>query len=89
MTDSKCRLSAFCLALIVLLLLATTAAGQLPSVRVGMVQDGPWERNEEVRETFQREIRTLLDGEFDVSFPAGSQLTADYTSDGIRAAFES
>lgn len=48
---------------IILLLSVALAApqvqGQLPVVRIGIVTDGYWERNDEVRELFQQEILEL------------------------------
>lgn len=57
-----------------------------PTVRIGFVIDGPWERAEEVRSTFERELVDLLGGEFDVRFPASARIEADWTLVGIEAA---
>jgi outer membrane protein TolC/ABC-type uncharacterized transport system substrate-binding protein len=51
-----------------------------------MVLDGPWDRNEEIVQLFQREISDLLEGEFGVSFPPAKQEIADFTMDGIQGA---
>jgi hypothetical protein len=52
-------------------------------IRIGIVIDGPWERNSEIRETFEQEITALLRGEFDARFPAEKRLQADFTASGI------
>jgi outer membrane protein TolC/ABC-type uncharacterized transport system substrate-binding protein len=57
-------------------------------VRVGVVIDGPWERNDQIREMTQREILTLTEGEFDVRFPDSKIIIADWTLDGVRSATE-
>ena len=44
-------------------------SAQLPVVRIGVAVDGPWERNREILDLFQSEIRTLTRDEFDVRFP--------------------
>jgi len=67
---------------------AACALAQLPPVRIGMVFDGPWERNDEVRSTFEREISVLLQGEYDVSFPNDKLVIADFTAAGVKAAFD-
>ena len=59
-----------------------------PLVRIGLVIDGPWERAEEVRTLFERELTDLLGGEFDVQFPASARIEADWTLAGIRAAID-
>lgn len=55
-----------------------------PLVTIGMVLDGPWDRNEEITELFQREIADLLEGEFEVSFPPSKLEIADFTMDAIQ-----
>ena len=61
---------------------------QSPAVRIGIIQDGPWERNDEIREAFEDEISTLLGPSFDVSLPAEKRIEADWTAGGIREAVD-
>jgi len=63
-----------------------SAAASRPAVRIGVVLDGPWERNEEVLGYFQQEISDLLSGEFDVRFPPGSMRVDGWTAPGVREA---
>ncbi len=71
--------------LIALSLIGTGSLGaQSPVVRIGIVQDGPWERNDEIRVAFENEISNLLGRAFDVSFPAEKRIEADWSADGIR-----
>lgn len=58
-------------------------------VRIGVVLDGPWERNEEILGYFQQEILDLLSGEFDVQFPPESVRTDGWTAAGVRDALSS
>ena len=58
-------------------------AAQAPVVRIGIVIDGPWERNEEVFEVFQQEILELTRGEFEVLFPPEKTIVADWTIEGV------
>jgi outer membrane protein TolC len=51
------------------------------AIRVGMAVDGPWARNEEIRTLFREEITRLVEGEYDVQFPAELTLTGDWTSE--------
>ncbi len=60
--------------------------GELPVVNIGIIGDGPWDRNNELREFFQREILELTSGEFDVRFPEDKQIVADWSVEGIRRA---
>lgn len=55
---------------------------------VGVVLDGPWERNEEIRGTFEREAIDLVGTDFDLQFPAEKRLLADWTLEGARGAVE-
>jgi outer membrane protein len=59
---------------------------QLPVVNIGIVIDGPWERNKEIGDLFKNEIVGLLHGEFAVRFPEDKQIVADWTAEGIREA---
>lgn len=75
---------------LVLMIAGVTAlfaqAQDLPTVRIGTIQDGPWERGGIIRTQFETEIRTLLARDFAVSFPEEAQLLADWTTDGVGAA---
>ena len=62
------------------------AGPRQPIVRFGVVIDGPWERNREVMELFEKEIRDLLSGEFDVRFPEDKRIVADWTPMGVLKA---
>ena len=55
---------------------------------VGVVFDGPWERNDELRAGFEEEIAALAAPRFTVVFPAGARRLADWTLAGARAAVE-
>lgn len=55
---------------------------------VGVVFDGPWERNDELRAGFEEEIAALAAPRFTVEFPAGTRRVADWTAEGARAAVE-
>ncbi|MFQ5526338.1 MAG: TolC family protein [Thermoanaerobaculia bacterium] len=55
---------------------AATAGAE---VRIGVVVDGPWDRNSEIRELSEREVLILTEGEFEVSFPDDAYLVGDWT----------
>ena len=61
----------------------SSRAAQVPVVRIGILIDGPWERNEEVFELFQQEILELTGGEFEVLFPPEKTIVADWTIEGV------
>ncbi len=72
-----------------LVLVAGWSEAQPPVVRVGVITDGPWHRNQEFLEVYQAELLTLTRGEFDVRFPAESYIEAEWTDAGIRFRFGS
>ena len=55
---------------------------------VGVVFDGPWERNDELRAGFEEEIAALAAPRFTIVFPAEARRVADWTLEGARAAVE-
>jgi outer membrane protein TolC/ABC-type uncharacterized transport system substrate-binding protein len=55
-------------------------------VNIGIIGDGPWERNDELRVLFEREILGLTRGEFEVRFPEDKRIIADWSLEGIRRA---
>ena len=58
------------------------------AVRIGVVVDGPWERNDEILDRFQQEITALLSGDFDVRFPIQAQVDGGWTTEGVRNALD-
>ena len=53
--------------------------------RVGVVLDGPWERNDEVRGTFEREVLDLVGSDFNVQFPAAIRHVGDFSLSGVAS----
>lgn len=51
--------------------------------RIGLVADGPWDRNVEVLTVFMDEIRGLLEPEFTVSLDLENVRTGDWTLEGV------
>ena len=60
------------------------AAAQQPTVRIGIVLDGPSDQNDRLLQIFEGEITVLLEDEFDVQFPARKRLVADWTAAGVK-----
>ena len=52
--------------------------------RFGVVLDGPWERNDEVRKAFEEEIADLAAPRFTVAFPGEKRRVADWTAESVR-----
>ena len=67
---------------------ACLAFAQNPVVRIGLVVDGPSERNTATIEVYKQEITDLLGGEFDLRFPADKLLVADWSVAGVRTAID-
>ena len=58
------------------------------AVSIGVVVDGPWDRNDEILGRFQQEITALLSGDFDVRFPVQAQVDGAWTTEGVRNALD-
>lgn len=66
---------------------ATARVASSP-LRVGVLVDGPYEGNDEVRRLTIREVQSLTAGEFDVEFPESAYLIGDWTLEQARANLE-
>jgi len=53
-----------------------------PALRIGVVFDGPWERNKELFDLLKKEISGALEGQATVSFPEQKFLEGDWTYAG-------
>jgi outer membrane protein TolC/ABC-type uncharacterized transport system substrate-binding protein len=51
-------------------------------INIAIVVDGPWARNDEIRDLTRTEILALTEGEFDVRFPDAYYLTGDWSVEG-------
>ena len=75
-----------------LMLHATLARAQVEprdsSITIGIVVDGPWDRNDQFLSLFQSEITTLLEREFAPEFPERAQLDGGWTMDGVSGALD-
>lgn len=79
-------------ALLLVLLAGTVNAGTAvaddDTVTFGVVLDGPWDRNDQVRSVFEKEIGTLLDGPTVARFPSEFRIVADHSPAGVEAALD-
>ncbi|MGB2869085.1 MAG: TolC family protein, partial [Bacteroidota bacterium] len=50
-----------------------------PELRIGVVFDGPWERNRELLDLLRKQISDVLTGQRTVSFPDNKTLVGDWT----------
>ena len=64
------------------------SGAQAPVIRVGVVMDGPWERNAEIERIFQRELIELMRGEFDLRFPDEVRIVGDWSVDTVETSLE-
>ena len=87
---SRRRVAGVLLAAVLLVGAAGPARAQMTCdpCAVGVVFDGPWDLNAELRAGFEQEIAALAAPRFTVVFPAAAQRVADWTLDGVRAAVE-
>jgi osmotically-inducible protein OsmY len=72
------RNTGICLVLICLFL-TSLAVAQKPALRIGFVEDGPWERDQMVRATLEKEIQAALGNTHDVQFPDSKRLSGNWT----------
>ncbi len=85
----RTRLATVCLILLVSIgALPSLAQQPLPVVRVGIVFDGPWSGNEELRDLTRTEILALTERDFEVRFPEAKTLTGDWTFEATQDAVE-
>ena len=61
---------------------------QKKTLGIGMVADGPWERNDEIAKIFENEILELLRGEADIKFYDYNNFLGDWTLDGVSSAID-
>lgn len=87
MTGSRLSLAVVALAAAVV---AAPANAQLECApcTIGVVLDGPWERNDELLATLELEIGDLTSPRFDVTLPATKRRVADATPGGVRGAVD-
>lgn len=84
----SCRSILILIELLSAVVIASTVGAQLPVIRIGVVVDGPYERNQEMVEAFREEILTLTRGEFDVRFPEDIYVEGDWTEAGIKSSLD-
>lgn len=70
------------------LVTASTAGAQVREVSIGMVLDGPGDRNAALIKLFDQEITDLLRGEFEARFLPDRVVVADWTQAGIEASLD-
>jgi outer membrane protein TolC/ABC-type uncharacterized transport system substrate-binding protein len=71
-----------------LLLFALSAHAAAAPINIGVVVDGPWEKNRAILKLFETEIEDLLGDEFDIRFPERMTLTADWSQAGIHRSLD-
>ena len=82
----KFRLFSSTIILCLAALSSALSAHALPTVRIGIVLDGPWGRDAKAISLFKQEIRELNAGEFKVIFPANRTVQGNWTVSGVRKA---
>ena len=61
------------------------ASGELPAVRIGIVSDGPREREHDFVTRFRREVESAAAGSHAVEFPADATVDGAWSPEGIAA----
>lgn len=64
------------------------AATQNPTIHVGVILDGPAERNAARQREFQKQIIEFFNSEYDVRFTPENTLEGDWTAAGVKAAVD-
>ncbi len=81
-----------CVFLLALLFMLTTfllpQTQQKKTITIGMVLDGSWKDNESVLDTFKKEIRDLMEGEYTVRFPSDKILVGNWTPPPVRTSLK-
>jgi outer membrane protein TolC/ABC-type uncharacterized transport system substrate-binding protein len=58
------------------------------TVTIGVVIDGPWERNADVRAVIEKEILDLTGASYDMKFPDEKRIVGDWTVDSVKDALD-
>ena len=78
----------------VLVLLASVAlqfgnmSAPKPDIRIGVLEDGPWERDQRVRSVIQSRVTDAMKSDYDVFFPEEVRLHGDWKLTGVRSALD-
>ena len=67
-----------CLLIMAILVVSGSLLAQKPVVRIGIVFDGPSERNQTLANSLTEEIRVVLEDEYAVEFPANLTVTGNW-----------
>jgi hypothetical protein len=74
--------------LIILLLNISFSKAQNSSaglgLRIGVIFDGPWDKNQELFELIKKEVTEVAIGNYKIIFPADKCLTGDWSVNGVR-----
>ena len=81
-------LSRYSLPAFLFILSSVWLQAERPIVRIGVVLDGPWERNASIEATFQQETTQLLENEYTILFPPEKRLQADWTIESIKVSID-
>jgi len=72
----------------IMFLLSGTAFAQKPAARIGIIQDGPWMRFNEVVDFMKQETISLNEAEYDISFPEKHYMHGNWNAEEIDAALD-
>jgi len=85
---SKFKSIATTMLLETLCLAIASVAAQQNTIHVGVILDGPSERNAAMQREFQKQIAEFFSSEYDVRFTSENTLEGDWTVAGIKAAVD-
>lgn len=74
--------------MIVVCLISPSNASDPGAITIGIIVDGPWERNDVILEMTRQEVLALTEGEFDVRFPQDKMIVADWSNSGVSDAID-
>lgn len=74
--------------LLMMLCFAIPVAAENPVIHVGVILDGPSERNAAMQNEFQKQITEFFGSEYDVFFTPANTIAGDWTVGGVKAAVE-
>lgn len=66
----------------------TASEEKKKTLTIGIVYDGPWKSSADVFDLFKKEIRVLLENEYQVRFPKEKEIMGNWTTAGIRAGLD-
>jgi outer membrane protein TolC/ABC-type uncharacterized transport system substrate-binding protein len=82
------KISVICLLIISTSLIINAQNQNIPNVTIGVLLDGPWEKNDEILNMLKAEVKELTEREFNVEFPAEKTIDCEWSVKKMESSFD-